>query len=292
MIKRDFGTTGIQVSALGFGAGQIGDVKISERESEKILNFILDHGITLIDTARAYGLSEERIGKYLWHRREEFILSTKVGYDVNYHPDWSYESVSIGIDEALKKLKTDYIDIVHLHSCTVEDLRKGEVIEALEDAIESSKINYIAYSGENEALNFAIQSRRFHSIQCSINIFDQRTINHYLYDAKDQGMGVIAKRPMGNAPWRFKNQPAGDYSEEYWKRMKKMNIDSDIPWDELALRFAAFTWGIDSCIVGTTNIEHIKRNLEIIEKGKLPEDVVDNIRGAFLQNDFNWISQV
>lgn len=77
MQQRDFGKTGLRVSAPGLAAGQIGDESSAETAAGKLLNAALDCGITLIDTARGDGLSEERIGRHLAHRRTEFVLSTK-----------------------------------------------------------------------------------------------------------------------------------------------------------------------------------------------------------------------
>src|SRR5450759_4131468 len=102
MEQRNFGNTGMRVSALGYGAGHIGDKEIPEKNAEIFLNKVLDAEITLIDTARAYGLSEERIGKYLSSRRQEFILSTKVGYGIPGYKDWTFDCVRAGIDEALR----------------------------------------------------------------------------------------------------------------------------------------------------------------------------------------------
>ena len=123
---RDFGNTGIKVSALGYGAGHIGSAAISDSEVEKILNEVVDRGITLIDTAKGYYLSEERIGKFLCkNRRDEIVLSTKVGYGVEGVQDWTYDAVYKGIDDARKKINTDFIDIVFLHSCDRYHLVKG-----------------------------------------------------------------------------------------------------------------------------------------------------------------------
>ena len=124
MIYRKFGNTGLEISALGFGAGEIGDYAVSENDSEKILNTILDLGINLIDTARGYYASEERIGKYISYRRKEFILPTKVGYGIEGYLDWSYDIIIAGVDNALRLMKTDYIDIVHLHSSDLNTLQR------------------------------------------------------------------------------------------------------------------------------------------------------------------------
>ena len=135
MKMRILGKSGIKVSVLGFGAGHIGGNNLTEAEASNLLNSVADLGINLFDTARGYGLSEERIGSHLSYRRSEIIISTKVGYGISGVNDWTYDSVIIGIDEALKKLRTEYIDIVHLHSCTLEVLQRGEVIEALVNAV-------------------------------------------------------------------------------------------------------------------------------------------------------------
>ncbi|MDH4031031.1 MAG: aldo/keto reductase, partial [Chromatiales bacterium] len=132
MQTRQLGDTGISVSALGFGAMQIGDPRIPEEQAEQLLNGVLDLGITLIDTARSYGSSEQRIGRYLARRRDEFILSTKVGYGVEGCRDWTYDCVRRGVDEARGRLRTDVIDIVHLHSCPHQTLADTGVVDALD----------------------------------------------------------------------------------------------------------------------------------------------------------------
>ena len=105
-------------------------------------------------------------------------------------------------------------------------------------------------------------------------------------------MGIIAKRPIANAPWRFSECPVGRYAEEYWKRWKTMNLEFGIPWQEIALRFTAYAWGVDSCIVGTTSLDHLQQNIESINKGKLPDSIIDELRSAFHRHDNNWIGQV
>jgi aryl-alcohol dehydrogenase-like predicted oxidoreductase len=289
---RTLGKSGIKVSELGFGAGHIGGHNLSELEVSNLLNSVVDLGINLFDTARAYGLSEERLGKHLGHRRNEVIITTKVGYGINGVADWSFDSIRLGIEEALVKLKTDYIDIVHLHSCSLEVLKRGEVIDALEDAVQSGKIRVAAYSGENEPLEFAASSGRFGSLQFSVNPFDQRSIDKILPLAKARNIGVIAKRPIANVPWRFNEQPFGEYCEEYWKRMDKMNLKFDLDWLDTAIRFSAFTESVSSIIIGTSSLDHLKKNLLLMEKGKLPDEIYSMLRKSFSENDENWIGQV
>lgn len=289
MEKRKFGNTGLEVSILGLGAGEIGDPNLSDIEVEKLLKLTLDEGINLIDTARGYGASEERIGKFISHRRDEFVLSTKVGYDIPGYENWTYECIIAGVDSALNLMRTEYIDIVHLHSCSKDILINNGVIDALIKTVENGKVKVAAYSGENEDLEFAVNTNKFKSLQTSVNITDQRDIYGILKTAEDKGMGIIAKRPVANAPWRFNERPAGHYCEDYWHRWKKMNLNFDMDWQEIALRFTAFTSVVDTCIVGTSNIDHLRENIKIIEKGPLPNDIYNLIRESFKENDDNWI---
>ena len=293
MIYRDFGNNDIKVSALGYGAGVIGDSRLDNKTVDILLNSILDLGINLIDTARGYGLSEERIGKFISHRRKEFILSTKVGYDIPGTTDWTYDCVTKGIDAALAKLKTDYIDIVHLHSCPKSTLEKGEVIEALLNAVDTGKVRIAAYSGDSEGLVYAVNSNKFKSIMASISICDQQVMGGLLQDAKNKHMGVISKRPLANCVWKYKEPPNYDKaSNEYWDRLNKMNFKFDMDWNELALRFSVFAPNVDSCVVASTNIEHITQNIAYIQKGKLPEDIFNTIRAKFVHLGTNWEGQI
>lgn len=281
MIYRELGKTGLKVSAIGFGAGEIGDYSISDSEVDKLLNAALDLGINLIDTARGYYASEERIGRFLSHRRNEFILSTKVGYGIEGYDDWTYEIILAGIDEALRVMKTDYIDIVHLHSCDINVLKKGEVTEALLKAKQMGKIRVAAYSGENDALEHAINSDKFDSIMTSVNICDQYSLNNLIPMAKQKHLGVIAKRPIANAPWRFVERPVGNYAEEYWLRWKEMNLPESENWLDTFLRFSIYADGIDSAIIGSTNVNHLQTDIQIIEKGPLNPALTNYIKTSF-----------
>ena len=282
METRAFGNTGLRVSVLGFGAGQIGGAEIDDAEAERLLNGALDLGVTLVDTARSYGQSEERIGRYIAHRRDSFVLSTKGGYGIDGVPDWSAEVVTRGIEEALRRMRTDRIDLFHLHSCPRDVLERGDVIGALDDARKAGKIRVAAYSGENDALAWAARSERFGSIQCSVNVCDQASLAGTIPEAAKRGLGVIAKRPIANAAWRFDARPVGDYSETYWARLTSMQIARDgIDWLELALRFSAHAPGVSSIIVGTRSLAHLRRNAELVAKGALPAHVYFDARAEF-----------
>lgn len=293
MHTRPYGRTTLTVPVLGLGAGQIGDGALDEDDVARLLNTALDLGVTLIDTARGYGESEARIGRHLAHRRREFVLSTKLGYGIPGHADWTGSAVTAGVDEALRRLRTDHLDIVHLHSCPLHVLQAGEVVQALEAARDAGKLGTVAYSGENEALAWAVDSGRFGGVECSVNLFDQGSLRGPLRGATQRGLGVIAKRPLGNAPWRFEAQPVGDYAETYWQRMQALAYDTaGLPWDEFALRFAAWQPEVACAIAGTASIEHLRHNVALVERGSLGDEVVAAVRRRFAEVGAGWLGEV
>jgi aryl-alcohol dehydrogenase-like predicted oxidoreductase len=297
METRDFGKSGLRVSALGFGTGQIGGDDVDDAAAERILGEVLDEGVTLIDTARSYGRAEERIGRLLAHRRGEFVLSTKGGYGIDGVPDWTYDAVARGIDEALVRLRTDVIDVFHFHSCPRETLEQGDVIRALHDARDAGKIRVAAYSGENDALDFAVSSGAFGSIQCSVNLADQRSLDGAIARASSRGLGVIGKRPLANVAWRFDARPQGDYAEVYWERLQSLlpTLRAHEPvkaWADMALRFSAFAPGVSSVIVGTKSVDHVRANVAMVESGALNARIEESFRAWFRAHDRDWIGQV
>ncbi len=283
MIHNNLGHTGLKVSALGFGALHLRDERTSEAEAGALLNHVLDEGITLIDTARGYGLSEERIGRHVAHRRHEFVLSTKVGYGVEGVPDWTYDCIVRGVERALRLMKTDVLDIVHLHSCPLPVLQQGDVIRALLDCRAAGKLRVPAYSGDNAEVDFAIACGAFGSLQTSISLCDQAHLAQRAALADHAGIGVIAKRPLAGAVWRLAQRP-GDHAEgQYWDRFKAMGLVGAEDWADVALRFVAFHSGAASAIVGTARPANLQRNLAAVARGPLPADLAVAIREAFQQ---------
>jgi aryl-alcohol dehydrogenase-like predicted oxidoreductase len=290
MEQRAFGATGLQVSVVGLGGGQVGERWVDEAAAERLLHDALDLGVTLIDTARDYGTSEVRIGRYLAGRRDEFVLSTKVGFGVPGHADWSRGAILTGIDDARTKLRTDVLDIVHLHTCTLEVLRGGEAVDALLEARDRGWLRVPAYSGENEALAWAVASGHFGSVEHSLNLCDQRVIDGALAAAAERSLGVIAKRPLANAPWRFDERPVGHYGEPYWERWHAIAPDlRGMPADEVALRFSAYQRGVSAVITGTANPRNLARNVAIVAAGPLEPDHDAALRAAFNAVDDGWV---
>jgi aryl-alcohol dehydrogenase-like predicted oxidoreductase len=286
---RPFGQTGLLVPPLGFGAGGIGDPSLPEADAARLLHGVVDLGVTLIDTARSYGLSEERIGGILRERRHEILLSTKVGYGIEGCEDWTGPCVAAGVDAALRRLQTDVVDIVHLHSCPRETLERGDVVEALEAAVTAGKVRVAAYSGDNEALEWAAAAGCFRGVQASVNLFDQRALEMRPQAYRGRRPGLIAKRALGNAPWRFEDRPVGNEAEEYWQRSRAMALPRfDLPWAELALRFVVFQPCVDVALIGSRSLAHMRGHVEAIAKGPLPAEVVTAVREAYRRHGGGW----
>lgn len=120
MEKRRLGKTDMEVSVLGFGGSEIGYEQASPETVAELLNSALDAGLNVIDTAECYHNSEELIGQAVSKRRSEFYLFTKCGHPHGFgeRADWSEDSILESIQRSLRRLKTDKIDIVQLHSCS------------------------------------------------------------------------------------------------------------------------------------------------------------------------------
>jgi aryl-alcohol dehydrogenase-like predicted oxidoreductase len=269
---------------------QIGDPRITEADAARLLNEVLDLEIGLIDTARSYGLSEERIGRHISGRRDDYVLSTKVGYGVHGQQDWTANCVRQGVDEARQRLKTDVIDIIHLHSCPMETLAHNGVLEALAEAREAGKVVSVAYSGDGRPLEWCIESGLANSIQCSLNICDRANLTRTSSLVAEQGIGVMAKRALAGAPWREAcpgpETPEGIYRDRF--RLLSELVSSVDDWAATALRFAAFRPGVHSVLCGSTNMEHVRRNVRAIDDGPLDDQTVSAMDRAYDRVGREW----
>lgn len=298
MEKRKFGKTDMEVSVLGFGGWQIGySPPEAQADVSRLLNSALDAGLNVIDTAAAYVSSERLIGEAVGRRRKEFYLLTKCGALDNFTKyDWSKRGILATIEQSLRALKTDYLDVAQLHSCDSEILKRGEAIEALQRAVEKGYTRYIGYSGDNEDARRAIETDVFDSLQTSVNIADQTPIDGNIKLAAEKKMGVIAKRPIANAVWRHDAKPDESYYHDYWNRIQRLKFDfmnkSTEEATATALRFTLSIPGVDAVIVGTTNPNRWHENARFVAEGKLSEEEYEAIRNRWREvADESWIGK-
>jgi aryl-alcohol dehydrogenase-like predicted oxidoreductase len=290
---RTLGRTGLQVSALGFGAEAIGRRGRSYEEAKQTLNAVLDLGVTLIDTASAYGNSEEFIGRAIYHRKDEFTVVTKCGWNGNWEPAWSPDQLAATTDLSRRKLTQDSLDVLLLHSCGLDELKQGDVIRAIIQARDQGKARFIGYSGDNDALRYAIETDVFDVIECSFNILDQANAP-MIAEAFRRNIGVLIKRPIANAVPGRTEKPRSDYAAQYWPRWLKFrerwseSDDNAIDWLETATRFSAHWPGVSSILIGSSHAEHMKHNIEVMAKGPLEEMLVDRICSTWQNIGVDW----
>lgn len=299
MEKRRLGKTDMNVSVLGFGGSEIGYENATRETVTELLNSALDAGLNVIDTAECYHSSEQLIGEAVSHRRKEFYLFTKCGHPHGYgeRADWSKDSILESIQRSLHRLKTDEVDLVQLHSCSEAELKKGEAIDALQTARDRGHTRYIGYSGDSHAARFAVESGVFDTVQTSINIADQESIDLTVALAREKQMGVIAKRPIANAAWKTGHRPIDSYHHEYFERLRKLGYDfleHDLEKSvSIALRFTLSIPGVHTAIVGTKNPARWKENAKLLEAGVLDEAIFNEIRERWEDcAPRTWIGQI
>jgi len=286
----------MDVSILGFGGSEIGYQRVSGRTVERLLGGALDSGLNVIDTAECYEDSETLIGRALGARRPQVRLFTKCGHAGGWgRADWRPASLLSSIERSLRRLATDHVDLIQLHSCTLAQLRKGDVIAALERARERGWARYIGYSGDGAAARYAIECGRFDTLQTSVSLADQEALELTLPLARERGLGVIAKRPLANVAWRYTRKPAEPYYQDYWSRLRVLDYDflRGPAAVATALRFTLAAPGVHTAIVGTTKADRWPANAALLAAGVLPAAEFDRIRARWRQvAEASWQGQV
>ena len=209
MEYRDLGKTGIKLSLLGFGGFHL--LEIPQRTVEKLLNIYLDSGGNYIETAAGYGSgeSERKIGMSVNKRRSEFVLASKTN-------DRTKNGAMLQIENSLRNLQTNYLDILFLHAVTSpEDLQnalEGSYLAALE-AQRAGKVKHIAASmhGCPSGLIAAMEHGGFEVIMTTINYFDRCNYpeieNILLPMANEKNIGVMLMKPLADG-YLYKNADA------------------------------------------------------------------------------------
>jgi aryl-alcohol dehydrogenase-like predicted oxidoreductase len=298
MERRRLGRTDIVASVLGFGGSEIGYERASVRTVERLLGSALDAGLTVVDTAECYEDSEELIGKAIGARRREVHLFTKCGHPGGWsRANWRPKSLLTSIERSCQRLRTDYLDLIQLHSCSLAELRKGDVIAALEQARERGWARYIGYSGDGEAARYAVECGRFDTLQTSVSVADQSVIDLTLPLARARNVGVIAKRPLANVAWRYVRKPSEPYYQTYWSRLRRLDYAflREAPDTAVgtALRFTLGVPGVHTAIVGTRQPERWQQNAALLAAGALPPEEFEQIRSRWREAaDDTWDGQV
>jgi aryl-alcohol dehydrogenase-like predicted oxidoreductase len=296
MERRRLGKTDMDVSVLGFGGSEIGYQNAAPATVARLLTRALDAGLNVIDTAECYEDSEALVGQAVGARRREFHLFTKCGHGPGWRGNWRPAALLTSIERSLGRLRTDHLDLIQLHSCSLAELRRGDAIAALERARERGWTRYIGYSGDGQAARYAIECGRFDTLQTSVSIADQEAIELTLPLARARRIGVIAKRPLANVAWRYARRPGEPYYQDYWSRLRALDYsflrkDADTAIGT-ALRFTLTAPGVHTAIVGTTKPDRWERNAALLEKGALPSVEFERIRARWREvAGASWVGQ-
>lgn len=253
---RRLGRSGLHVTRLGFGAFKIGrNVGIKypegyelpdERAAERLLNGVLDLGVNYIDTAPAYGLSEERIGRALAHRRAEFVLSTKVGEvfeDGRSTYDFSAGAVRSSVERSLRRLRSDVLDIVyiHAHADDVAIMTATDAPGALSELKSSGLIRAVGLSAKTPA--GAVAALKWADVLMLEYHPAAREMEPVISAAASAGVGIVIKKALagGRLP------------------------------PETALSFVLGNASVDGAVVGGLSLEHMRENWRIAHAGAASE---------------------
>jgi aryl-alcohol dehydrogenase-like predicted oxidoreductase len=295
MRRRILGRTGLPVSEISLGTVELGldygiaapgeTLKPDEREASEFLHFALDSGINLVDTARAYGESEQIVGKALRSRRTEFILLSKIrsgpGDQVRRH-----------VYESLARLQTDVIDVMMIHCLADEITPDSETVGALLDLKKSGSIRFIGASVYGSAAAMAaIECGWFDCLEIAYNLLDRRPENGVLEAAHRADIGIIARSVLlkGALSERYKHLPEGlrELKDCVEKLAEAAGSLSSLPG--MAYRYVLGHEPPHSVLVGTARRKEVNACVDYARKGALTSDQNRAIRGVSLTDD-RWLN--
>ena len=268
----EFGNTGLQVTRLGYGAMEL--TECPEDLANDLLNLVLDSGVNFIDTSIDYGDSEKLIGKFISHRRSEFFLASKCGCPVGFEKDhvFTKDNITNGINQSLKLLKTDYLDLVQLHNPINNVIEENDVIQTLLDIKKDGKVRFIGTSSFLPFLPDHVAMGVFDTFQIPYSALN-RDHEKLITSASKSGAGTIIRGGVSKGEFGRNRE---------WENYSKSNLDDLLDEGEsrtaFLLRFVLSHPHLNTTIVGTKNLEHFKENINTANKGKLSEDIYEEAK--------------
>jgi aryl-alcohol dehydrogenase-like predicted oxidoreductase len=284
--RRTLGRTGLEVSVLGFGALELqGPVagpgrEITPEHAAEVLHAVLDVGINFIDTSIDYGMSEEHIGRVLPSRREEFILASKCGCPPGIDPTsgdlgaphaYDRKTIVDGVEQSLKRLRVEYLDLVQLHHNPSRAVLEAEdTVATLHELQAAGKVRFIGASSLDPNLSDHIAMGVFDVFQIPYSALE-RTHEHTISAAAAAGAGVVIRGGVANGP-----PGMGRRNAQKWEMLEAARLDDLLDGGtvmEFLLRFVITHPDMTTTIVGTLNLDHLAANVAAVTRGPLPDDV-------------------
>lgn len=319
MEYRHLGTSGLVVSQIGLGTNAFGG-RADQETSIKIIHAALDNGVTLLDTANGYcgGESERIIGEAMRDRRSQAILSTKAGLPVRegvYGHGTSRHHLMQELENSLKRLATDYIDLYYVHTFDPATPLE-ETLRTLDDMVRAGKVRYIAASNYEawELMKALGVSQRnnlasFIGIQSSYSLADRTPERDLVPLCADQGLGIVAYYPLAggilSGKYRHGQVPPGSRIEQNpnFSRMldgSRLGLSEtlasiaagcDVAPAALALRWLIEQPHVGSAIVGATRVDQLEQNLRALTinyGANLQQQLNDATEGFIHGPRFGW----
>lgn len=287
-----FGSTGLTVSRVGFGghelAGPPRAPDLSLFEAVRVVHAAMDLGITYFDTSIDYDRSEEVLGAALKERRDRVVIATKCGCPLGYHSEgkqphsYTPENISAGIAQSLKRLGTDYIDVMQLHgNPTVEKLEQEGGLEVLFGLQEKGVIRHIGVSTRKPYVDEFVDSDFSGVFQLPYSAL-QRLHEDTAAALSARGKAVVARgvTARGSVAKSWASVPIGmktGQAETIWERAQLDELISPMSRIEFMIRFVATNRSIDVLLTGTTNLTHLEENVRAVGKGPLPPDIYQEV---------------
>lgn len=288
MQRKKLGRTGLEVSQLGYGSMGLrgprswGVRVASEEEAERILNQVLDAGINLIDTSPDYGISEERIGRHISSRRDEYFLATKCGCVYTQHEShleighvWTQDVIKSNIETSLQRLQTDHIDILQFHGGTAPALESAGLLRTLIDFRDQGLIRFLGVSSSLPNLPGMIELGVFDTFQIPYSLLAPQH-DEWMTRAAATGAGVIVRGGIAHGgPDAEIERP---HLNEVWQQAQLEElIPEGMSKAELILRYTLSHPACHTTIVGTCNPAHLAENLSAAASGPLPSSLHEEL---------------
>ena len=302
--RSTLGRTGLEVTRLGYGAMELRGTdhfpRLSAAEASAILNAVLDSGINYIDTSPDYGFSEELIGRHLAHRRDEFFLASKCGCPVE-PPDlphaerkphsFTRENIRAGVEQSLKRMQTDYLDVVQFHISPARSvLEENDSIAELEALRSEGKVRFIGMSGTAPELGEHIEMGVFDVFQIPYSLVE-REHEPLIHEAARRGAGIVIRGGVARGVIVKDESIIDDYPDflragfrarrRRWLETEVEDLLGSMTPMEFMLRFTISNPDMSTTIVGTANPAHLERNVEVAARGPLPKDLYEAARKRF-----------
>ncbi len=297
MQARTLGRTGAAVSVLGFGGMELRGpprvAPLSDQQAAALLGAVLDAGVNLIDTAVDYGTSEETIGRAVASRRDEYFLCSKCGCSLDpgagangpYPHDWRPEVIRAGVEQSLRRLQTDRLDLLQVHmSPSRSQMEADGTVEAMQALQSEGSVRFIGMSGTLPELPDHIAMGVFDVFQIPYSAL-QREHEGLITAAASAGAGTLIRggsaRGATAEDKAWQQGPLGQPEGEGRRRWEESGIEEILDGMsrfEFVLRFTISHPNLSSTIVGTSNLEHFRSNVAIVEKGPLPTDLYEEAK--------------